>query len=207
LITSQWLTTVYASILLLQGFVEWRKETSSVSSTEDDLGNRNNRKEMDQILSSSLQAYDSDTIDGIRWAFASFASLTPTSHLLLLQMKENIQGDTEKEILYGLGDFSSMNRSTMDNAQGIESAIKIVFEESRGRVAIGSSHPAAVQLLPEPFRRCVLLQRIDLKSKNTKPEKVRLCLMTGSNNILESYTKNDLKWLGRLAEYIAINLN
>lgn len=202
LITSQWLIMVFASILFIQGLVEWRKEVSpdSASSLEVTVGNR---KDMDQIVSSSFQQYDGDAIDAIRWVTASFVAMTPTTHLLLIRQENN-----HTEILYALGDFIALNGTNIEKELGMESAIKAVFEDSVGvRVAIGSSHPASVTLLPEATRRCVLLQRLESPSDPTSAQrKVRLCLMTGSSNILESYTKNDLIWLGRLARYIEIHL-
>jgi len=215
LTTSQWLTTVYAFILLVQGLVELRKEMlpdltlgSSLASDESAENSNYIRKEMDQFVSSSLQnCSDDETIDAIRWAAASFISMTPTTHLLLIK-----QEDHQSEVLYSLGDFNALNGTQVDKDIGMQAAIKAVFEDSvGGRVAIGPSHPASIYLLPQASRRCILLQRLDCSSGDNatmvsnKNKNIRLCLMTGSNNILESYTKNDLKWLGNLAQYIVIH--
>jgi hypothetical protein len=178
-----------------------------LSTSSEDTGTRNFRKAMDQIISSSLQQYNDDTIDAVRWAAASFIAMTPTTHLLIIKQENN-----NTEILYGLGDFTAVNGTSLEKELGMESAIKAIFEESvGGRVAIGSSHPASVKLLPDAFRRCLLLQRVDFQSDNNSNSlsnpNVRLCLMTGSNTILESYTRNDLIWLGNLAQYIEIHIN
>jgi hypothetical protein len=190
--------------------VEFRKEISSESDSpsEDRSKIRNKTKELDQTISSTLQGYGGDAVEAVRWSTASFVAMTPTTHMMLIQMKEDKRGNIQTEIIYRLGDFTLMNDKSQDMTLGITSAIKTGFESTGGRVAIGSTHPAAVHLLPEPFRRCVLLQRINHEADDDDDSVgTRYCLITGSDNILESYTKNDLKWLGHLAQYMGMNLH
>jgi len=135
---------------------------------------------------------DDTGIDAIKWVAASYVALTPATHVLLIG---------EEDVYYSLGPDLLTTQNNSDNEQGIAAAIRDVYNSQGGRISIPSDHHASVSLVPEEFRRCVLLQRIE-----TLEEKKKYCLLIGSNQLLQAFTKNDLRWLGRLSLYVGSSL-
>lgn len=216
---SQRLVTFYGILLLFQGTIEFAKENGlgfdfqqeqeqkkqKQTRTNDDhetvdFGQANkSNKNLNQMVSSTLKDTSSSLADTIRWVAASFVALTPATHVLLL--KKNSMNDNDYEILYSLGDFETSN---IDNGEAINAAINTIFQSKGGRVAVPDTHPCAT-LLPENNRRCVLLQQLKKEGDNGnggQQQRQQRCLMVGSNQLLATFTKNDLKWLGSLAEYL-----
>ena len=68
---------------------------------------------------------------------------------------------------------------------------------SRGgeRVALPRDHPSLIGLLLSYATRDVLVQRTDDYRGS------RTCVVIGSDRPLPAFTKNDLRWIGRLAMY------
>jgi hypothetical protein len=72
-----------------------------------------------------------------------------------------------------------------------------VRQSKGGRIALPLTHPAVVALCSnsdDDDTRTVVLQRITDDS----------CWMMSSDQLLASFTKQDLKWLGQLANYINV---
>ena len=66
------------------------------------------------------------------------------------------------------------------------------------------SHPCSA-LLPEGSRRCIILQKVEEPTDimgGTRGE--RRCILIGSNQLLATFTKNDLKWIGSLGIYLSL---
>mmetsp|Transcript_47985 Transcript_47985/g.71098 ORF Transcript_47985/g.71098 Transcript_47985/m.71098 type:complete len:285 (-) Transcript_47985:128-982(-) len=213
---SELLAYGFGALLLFQGVVEFGKESGFVVNlddgntsetlmniesaiTEDEPGVASG-KALNQVASASLSK---TAIEALQWIAASFISLTPATHVLLVEA-DGLKGDDGKtlengSILFRLGDFDSGSNDIDNDEASIISAVRTAhFESKGGRVSVPSTHPAG-QLLPEEYRRCVLLQRL-VSSKDEKETNLR-CLIIGSNQLLPAFTKGDLKWLGSLSRY------
>lgn len=194
---SENLVVFYGVLLLFQGIIEYGKEIGlgldffaegDKRKMEKDSTESASAKELDQMISVDLKA-DEKMVDKVKWAAASFVSLTPATSIQLLD--ENDGG----RVLYSLGNLSEGKVEADPDA--IRSAIETVHKSKGGRVSIPDSHPCAV-LLPEEKRRCILLQKVVSDGK-------KQCLMVGSNQLLAAFTKNDLKWLGSLGAYLDLD--
>ena len=189
---SQQISIFFGILLLVQGSIEFAKElglgiseTAYASRNEGQNHTSTKAFSFAQYISDQLQK-DASTSNAIAWSAASFVALTPATHVLLLEEKN----DGICEVIYSLGDFDNL---TFDE-KAMKSALETVYKSKGGRVAVNESHPSA-SLLPDAYCRSIILQKAEtLKSKR--------CLVIGSNQLLVSYTKNDLKWLGALAQYI-----
>jgi len=208
---SEAVAAFYGVLLLVQAFSEVGKErgfgvdlSSSSSSTEEKKEGVSSGSSgvatggggvVQQKASSQLSnILTNDTgIDAIKWVAASYVALTPATHVLLIG---------EEDVYYSLGPdlTTTQNHPKKEEQQGIAAAIRDVYNSQGGRISIPSDHPASVSLVPEEFRRCVLLQRIETM------EKKKYCLLIGSNQLLQAFTKNDLRWLGRLSLYVGSSL-
>jgi len=192
----------FGALLLLQAAVEFAKEAgfgldNSPGEGASGAGTADVKAEMEQMAQTTSPDLGDAEADAARWVAASYAALTPATHVLLL-------GDmgSGPTLLYGLGDLSAATSQTTSALQnGISSALETVYDSKGGRVSLPPDHPASVTLLPEEGRRCVLLQRVADYGEGGKSGN-RRCLVVGSDRPLPSFTKNDLRWLGRLGEYM-----
>ncbi len=225
---SEKIATFYGIFLLFQGLIEFAKEIglgfdgvediitdgSSLNSSganngrngilsditaKSSSGNIANNKGVEQFISPTLAEMGEDISEGTSWVAATYLSLTPATHVMLLS--KNSQINDEIKTLYRLGNFSNQQSTVQSEEEiksSIEAAVDTVFQSKGGRVSIPSDHPGAM-LLPEEYRRCLLLQQVDTGSESSQ----QLCLLVGSDQLLATYTKNDLKWLGFLGRYLA----
>eukprot|EP00566_Odontella_aurita_P020766 CAMPEP_0113551300 /NCGR_PEP_ID=MMETSP0015_2-20120614/14451_1 /TAXON_ID=2838 /ORGANISM="Odontella" /LENGTH=357 /DNA_ID=CAMNT_0000452183 /DNA_START=291 /DNA_END=1361 /DNA_ORIENTATION=+ /assembly_acc=CAM_ASM_000160 len=193
---SETVAVVYGLLLLLQAAVEFGKElgfgvedpsaaSMGVESGPAATTASGPSASVSQIISPDLASMDR-VADAVRWAAATFVALTPATHVLLLGT-DNAVGS--REVYYSLGDFTGV---ASEQGGGISAAVDTVFASKGGRVSIPSDHPASVALLPESFRRCVLLQTVGTKISAGGDSNI--CLMVGSDKLLPSFTKNDLRW-------------
>jgi hypothetical protein len=106
-------------------------------------------------------------------------------------------------------DSNSEDYNDEERKRLITLALDTISTNSRGGkfIALPSDHPSS-KLIPYILaRRCVLVQKMDNHHPSVLPLGVgessgsRTCLIIGSDNLLQSYTKNDLRWIGQLAEY------
>ncbi len=207
---SERIATFYGIFLLFQGIIEFAKENGfgfdGVNSTgaptgDDSTGIVLNQGGLAQFISPSLNALGENAAEGVCWAAASYLALTPATNIMLIESSQT-SGDT---ILYRLGEFTNLNAMSNETIQlSTSAAMETVYQSKGGRISIPSNHPAA-ELLPESNRRCVLLQQIT-ENKDENRNKRRLCLLVGSDKLLATFTKNDLKWLGSLSKYIGLKL-
>lgn len=219
LILSEKIATFYGVFLLFQGLVEFAKEIglgfdgvdSGVSKAGDDSSSADSGSiqrsggGVQQIISPTLVERSDDVAEAVCWAAASYVSLTPATHVMVLE--QGVDDDNENNnsggatVLYKLGDFSTLESLSDVNIQaGALAAIETVYQSKGGRVSIPVSHPAA-SLLPENNQRCLLLQQVH-QYENEKGGMRRICLLVGSDQLLATFTKNDLKWLGSLGGYL-----
>lgn len=194
---SQKLVGFYGILLLFQGLVEYGKEAGlgldfdvSESRDENVVASSSNAKSLDQIVASGLEER---LLEKIRWAAASFVSLTPAVQVMLLESDSDENGN--QEVLYSLGSASFQKNDDLN--QAIYAAVDTVSNSKGGRVSVPDTHPCAT-LLPEESRRCILLQKVESSICGDNVRR-RHCLMVGSNQLLAAFTKNDLKWLGSLS--------
>jgi len=148
--------------------------------------------------------------DRIEWMATSFLSMTPATHMILLRQTNNSGDDDDDdddeeeeeeeeasiEFWLGATGLSSSNHSGSSSAAAV-TALQTIKASKGGRIALPSDHPVAVGLLDKPeYRKCVIVQRIPSSSKQT------YCWVVASNDLLASFTQQDLQWLGRMAEYV-----
>lgn len=218
---SEFVALAYGALLVLQGLVEFGKESGFVAATtasdnddvstttvadDGDSASGDRRKTVDQYASPEISSDDADDdaerslLEGLRWAAVTLVALTPATHVMLLREKND--EDDAPTLLYGLGDFGGVDVATMTNraTAASEAALRTALESRGGRVAVTLDHPAAA-LMPENGRRCLLLQRIVVDENGGGGDR-RYCVVVGSDQILEAFTKNDLRWLGRLAKHL-----
>ena len=207
---SEKIATFYGIFLLFQGLIEFAKEiglgfdgvedvtSNSVSSDDDNVMSANvgERKGVEQFISPTLTSMGEDASEAASWVAATYLSLTPATHVILLG--KSMGNTLESSILYRLGNFGSISINPdkdSNSKSSIDAAIDTVYQSKGGRVSIPSDHPGTM-LLPEDNRRCVLLQQVDIG------ESQQACILVGSDQLLATYTKNDLKWLGILGLYL-----
>lgn len=186
------LAVVYAVLLLLQAAIEFGKEEKGyVVSLETDLqeatqnGSSSAPSSLSQTWSSSSSALSDDEKERVQWAAASYLSLTPATHILLL--------DRNNGVAYRLGTTPPL---AVDDSQleGTASAFAALDSASSGRVSLPSTHPTVTALnTNEEHGRCIVLQTIDDDK----------CWMMTSNQLLAAFTKEDLRWLGQLARHVS----
>ena len=231
---SETISIAYGVLLILQGLVEFGKEygfgvdldtttTADVkmmtkdsnvvtkegsASTSTSTSTSTSSKSVTQYASPTFLEMCSDKtlLNDLQWVAASFVSLTPATHVLLVKSDANTENNSNTPtLLYTLGDFSNqstMNDDTDPNTQkAIQNVIDTVFESRGGRVSIPSDHPGSI-LLPESHRRCILLQKLTLADTESQ-----YAMVVGSNQLLPAFTKNDLKWLGQLAKFMEQSLD
>lgn len=213
-------------LLLLQAAVEFGQELgfgakvgaagdekSSSSSSSSPSSSRNAESSaaaaavsnLEQRISPALKDLGDRVVDTVTWTGATYIALTPASHVVVVS--DTGEG-TEATLFYALGDFGSTD-STAKADIGAKAAVDEVYRSKGGRISLPADHPATTGLLPESARRCVLLQRIEgtttTTSRGTSHQdghNQRTCIVVGSNQLLQAFTKNDLRWLGRLAMYV-----
>lgn len=205
---SEKIATFYGIFLLFQGLIEFAKEiglgfdgvedvtANSVSSDNDSAlsANVGENKGVEQYISPTLTSMGEDALEAASWVAATYLSLTPATHVMLLG--KSMGKTSESNILYRLGNFGSLSIDPdEDSKSSIDAAIDTVYQSKGGRVSIPTDHPGAM-LLPEDSRRCVLLQQVDIGRSQ------QVCILVGSDQLLATYTKNDLKWLGILGLYL-----
>ena len=215
---SQQLVTFYGVLLLFQGGIEAGKEMGlgldfgggGKAGDGDGDGDSNSSngaksKQLDQMMNEGLRE-DEDMVDKVRWAAASYVALTSATHVLLLEEND---ASSSSEVLYSLGDSMNGRKNSSgsggdsdsdDDGSKVKAAIDTVYKSKGGRVSVPDSHPCA-SLLPEDNRRCILLQQVQVVEIDGTSR--RRCLMVGSNQLLAAFTKNDLKWLGSLGDYLS----
>jgi hypothetical protein len=186
---SEGLAGVYAILLLFQAAIEFGKEEKGFivtlekekSTTDSSTG----ASSFSQTWSSSSNELSEENKEKVQWAAASYVSLTPATHMLLLDEKDGV--------VYRLGSTPAAATTARTEMEGTKAAFQALVTSLSGRVSLPPTHPAVKSLSSEEHARCVVLQRIN-ESK---------CWMMTSNQLLAAFTKEDLKWLGQLAKHVA----
>ena len=173
----------YGILLLLQAAIEFGKEEKGFVVTLErptDTESGTSSEKLNQRWYKGLD--NSGWQEKVQWAAASYVSMTPATHFFLME---------NDKVIYRLGS-TSMDYSDEAETAGCVAALETISKAKSGRVALPSNHPAVTNLSVEDHDRCVVLQTID-DSKS---------LMILSDQLLQSFTQQDLKWLGQMAAYI-----
>ena len=197
---------LYAVLLLLQAAIEFGKESRGYvvsldrpSSVSDSVGEDSNTASLVQQWSTenskdnnddstntrtSVTSTDGTFREKVEWSAASYVALTPANNLFLIG---------NDRIVYRLGD-SNDNNSGPDQKiiDGCRSALSTLSKAKSGRVSIPTTHPAAV--VAPTGERTIVLQTIDDDN----------CLMMTSDQVLQAFTDQDLRWLGQIAKYVCL---
>lgn len=183
------LAGVYSILVLLQAAIEYTKDMrGQIVIPEKDKKTTSSTKNKTAATASLSQQWsmevDQEWRERVEWMASLYLSLTPATHVMLVG---------PGKILYWLGSTAQPNFSEAQR-EGCMAALETVSKSKGGRVSLPGTHPAATNLAPDQHNRCVVLQRIDDSSQ--------LALMMTSDQLLPSFTKQDLQWLGQLAQYV-----
>lgn len=212
---SEVLAVIFSLLVLLQGAIEALKESrvETIAKRQQQDGNSSTQQQLYQAWASPLAAPEDPMLrDKVEWAAASFVSLTPATHMILLQRdneNDNNNKNTPPTISYWLGVTPKPPLIDSSISQAITAALDTIQQSKGGRVALPSDHPAVVGLMNDPqHRRCVILQQFPVLANTssstgtTTSRTTTRCWMVASNDLLASFTKGDLQWLGQLAGYV-----
>lgn len=179
----------YGIILLLQGIIESGGQGSrGIDKSYDIEGVATTAARITSAeqISDTLKTNE-PVLKSIQKVANTIIDFTPTTYVLL--------SDNERGVLYskGTGNDGDPTADTDEQTNLIKLALDAVSESRGGRVALPSEHPVS-KLLPPTAARCILVQKVNGYAKGGA------CLIMGSDSLLQSFTKNDLRWIGQLAE-------
>jgi len=177
---SEGLAVVYCLLVLFQGAVEFSREMRGTVV----VGQQNSRSPQKTYQQQWSIPTDDEWKDRIEWAAQSYLALTPATHMMLVG---------PGKVLYSLGS-TDQPEATDETSQACQAALETLSSSKSGRVSLPSTHPVATGLAPIEHNRCIVLQRVD--------DDEQLCWVMTSNELLASFTKQDLQWLGQLARYV-----
>jgi Cofactor assembly of complex C subunit B, CCB2/CCB4 len=178
----------YSMLLLVQAAIEFGKEENGYILSLDRSGASVSDPNSISSDASLLQQWASDSVstgwkEKVQWSAASYIALTPANTILLLD---------KDHVIYRLGSKDD-DRDKVQEATGCTAAIETLSNAKSGRVSLPATHPAVLLLAPQETRgRCVILQSVN----------ERHCWMVTSEQLIQAFTSQDLRWLGQLASYI-----
>lgn len=182
----------YGALLLLQGTIEmgaargFSREIGVPTDMGDDLAISTKRRGAE--ISDALKSNEK-CLKSIQRVAETIMSFTPATYVKLV--------DSDSGVLYSLSTSSDGSPAMDTNEQNrlISLALDAVSASRGGRVALPSEHPVS-KLLPPSATRCILVQAVKGNGKG------KSCVVLGSDSLLPSFTKNDLRWIGQLADTI-----
>jgi len=173
---TQGLSAVFALLVLFQAAIEVSREEKRMNGDVATVTAESPQQVWQKRW--SVPPMDERWKERVEWAASSYLALTPARNIILLG---------PGKVLFSLGcDILDVP------AESCLAALETIANSTSGRVTIPKSHPAATNV-PETTR-CVVLQRVN--------DEQQICLMVLSDQLLASFTKQDLKWLGQLAAYV-----
>lgn len=189
------IAVVYSLFVLLQGSIEYFKETRVDSFSTVGSNRRKDTSDAASAASKWTQVWsvpvDNEKWRGaIEWAARSYLALTPTSQMLVLG-SEAVIFRLEKEDTAYLTDGSESKNDDNNIQAACRQAMDLLAQSSTGRISLPTVHPVST-VLASLSSRTVVLQRINEST----------CLLIASNDLLAAYRKQDLAWLGQLAKYL-----
>ena len=186
------IAALYGTLLILQGSIEagvergaMQNEAVIISGSAEDGVNLN--RGSSTRITDTLQK-DDITLKTIQRMSQIIMSFTPATCFQFVT--------EDFGVLYsaGVGGEIAANNDDNEEKRLAKLALDAVAGSKGGRVALPSDHPSS-KLLPESATRCILVQKV------SEYQGSRACMVIGSDKLLPSFTKNDLRWIGQLAEY------
>jgi len=212
------ITNVFCTLLFLQAALEsttlllppTTTSTASAGNTDTDAGsassnnNNNNNKQVQQYASSIL--LEKRAYSYYSWVASTLMALTPATCISILSSDKNDNdNDGNDMLLYQLTtSISTTSTTTVISKSTQERFWEILSQSKTGRVSV----PPTTIITEEKQQqqgddddeeeeeeiKTIILQRISNQQ----------CLVIYSNQLLPSFTKNDLKWIRKLANYIQL---
>jgi len=188
------IAALYGTLLILQGSIEagvergaMQNEAVIISGSAEDGVNLNRRDGSSSRIADVLQK-DDITLKTIQRMSQIIMSFTPATYFQFVT--------EDFGVLYSAGVGGETTATNDDNEEKrlAKLSLDAVAGSKGGRVALPSDHPSS-KLLPESATRCILVQKV------SEYQGSRACMIIGSDKLLPSFTKNDLRWIGQLAEY------
>jgi hypothetical protein len=181
------LAGAYSILVLMQAAIEYTKDMRGqilIPAKEETATSSTPTTTSSSLSQQWSMEVDQEWRERVEWMASLYLSLTPATHIMLVG---------PGKILYWLGSTSQPSFSELQG-EGSMAALETVSKSKGGRVSLPNTHPAVTNLAPDQHSRCVVLQRVDDSSQ--------LTLMMTSDQLLPSFTKQDLQWLGQLALYV-----
>ncbi|KAL3785853.1 hypothetical protein ACHAW5_011222 [Stephanodiscus triporus] len=198
---SAFLAAIYGALLLLQGSVEM-----GVEGGRDVEGNDDDDDRGGIVVAGVDGDDDDDDLGPVRRMARAIVALTPAAEFRFVAEEYGVLysfgaaggGDDDDYGLTTVGGIGIVTDSAADDDERRLATLALdAASTSRGgeRVALPRDHPSSIGLLPAYATRAVLVQRTDDYRGS------RTCVVIGSDRPLPAFTKNDLRWIGRLAIY------
>lgn len=193
---SEGLAAIFSGFVLFQAAVEYVKESRDIvivggsGMTKSTSGAAATTTTYQQQWSMPGDI-DSAWRERVEWAATTYLSLTPATHMVLIG---------PGSMLYWLGTSDPVDSpSTSNVVMACQAAWETAQKSTGGRVSLPLTHPACTGLSlgdtdSLTTHRSVVLQRVSQESQ--------LCWMVTSDQLLASFSRQDLQWLGQLARYI-----
>jgi hypothetical protein len=205
------LAVFYSLLVLVQAAIEYTKDDLSATRNAGQAAGGGSdvkkKKRAAEKASSSYQQQqwssnipmdeeynDDDWKDQVEWSTQTYLSLTPATSIMLI-------GGSPGRVIYRFGTPNNeiSNDEEEDSEQACKLALQLLSKSSSGRLSLPASHPIATALVPKngaddgeaTSTRNVILQRISTERN--------LAFLVSSNQLLASFTPQDLTWLGQLA--------
>ena len=183
------IAVVYSLLVLFQAAIEFGKEALIIEGAGDSKAasvTSTTNKDLIQKWNSQSKL-DEEYKSRVQWSAASYLAVTPATQMLLLD-----QTNGGGIIAYQLG--NDLPSSLTSTEEAISAAFDQLSQSKGGRIALPNTHPAVEGLRIGDKARTVVLQRISHD---------KCWMMSSSDQLLASFTPEDLKWLGRLGTYVA----
>lgn len=189
---AQGLAALFSLLVLFQAAVEFQKESSgNIVQASRGSGSGSNSGAASTVVWQKRWSMASPQLewrDKVEWAASSYLALTPATDMLLMG---------PGKVLFSLGS-TSVSAET-EESEACLAALETLSTSKGGRVALPMTHPVGEYLQQQSGKnpssiRCVVLQRVS--------EESQLCWAVASDQLLAGFTKQDLKWLGRLGQYV-----
>ncbi|KAL3800797.1 hypothetical protein HJC23_001634 [Cyclotella cryptica] len=188
------LAAFYGALLLLQGIIEMgverglSREVDTSMNSGDGLSNTKVSRGVDV---SDVFASNERGVKSMQRVADTIINFTPATFVKLV--------DNDLGLLYSLSTSIDDSPTIAVNEENrlVNLALDAVSQSRGGRVALPSEHPVS-KLLPASATRCILIQKVN------SSEKGAACLLLGSDRLLPSFTKNDLRWIGQLADTVKL---
>jgi hypothetical protein len=195
------LALFYGLLVLIQGSIEARKNALPFSNQNES-----------SISSSKVQVYqqqwsvelsDIEWRNKVEWVASTYLSLTTATNMILIG---------PGKIIFSLGSIARLSDTISgdEESEGCNAALATLAQSTSGRLSLPMNH-VAVRTILLPFASSSIENDTIGIDSNTVTSVIRsvvlqrindqLCWMMVSNQLLASFTTNDLQWLGQLAKY------